>query len=110
MPDWAWLVCGLQQGCLDLKIKPVPSGWKSTAGNKEHTLKSLVGKLEIGVEVMWARQATGMSLKGRKGERSTRVLGGKYKYKYIVWGTLTDRHVKICSAWPGQSLCGRDIT
>lgn len=30
-------------------------------------------------EVMWARQVTGMSMKNKEGEISTRVLGGKYK-------------------------------
>lgn len=77
MLDWAWLVCGIQQGCLNLRTKPVSSGWKGTGGDEECTLKSPRGKLEIEVvEVMWARKATVMSTKDKKGEISAHINKG----------------------------------
>lgn len=68
-------------------------------GNKEPTLKSPSGKLKLRL-----RQATGRNANDREREMSPRVLGGEY----IVWGTLNDRHMKVCRAWPGQGC--RDIT
>lgn len=70
-------------------------------GDKEHTLKSPQGELEIELAEAVVQASSRREHEGPG--RGDGCNGSRWKVD-VVWGTPSERHVEVCSAWSGQGL------